>query len=526
MKNLLQIVLVVLLVSCASKQPEVYNPKYGEGKFILTPKEKEIPRINGASVFGVRPGSPFLYTIPASGKRPIKFSVKGLPEGLQVNETSGVISGNIKNQNKTTYNLVFKATNELGADQKAFEVVVGDEICLTPPLGWNSWNSWRTSVTQERVLASAKAMVDKGLMNYGWTYINIDDAWQDIRRGEHNAIQGNPETFPDIKGMCEQIHDMGLKVGIYSSPWVTTYAGFVGGSSEDETGKWDTTLVGKGKDNKREFWVHGTYKFDDNDAAQWAEWGIDYLKYDWKPNEPESTIRMAKALKNSGRDIVYSLSNSAPIEHAALFAKEVNCWRTAGDLDDSWDGESHHLNIRQQWERHRKWIEEGERGGPGHFPDADMLVVGDVVCSSPTGKPIPTKLTPDEQYSHISLWTLWNCPLLIGSPIESIDDFTMNLLANAEVLEIHQDKKALSGKSVLIEDGIEIIVKDLANGEKAIGLFNTNEKEQVVTLNWDLIGLEGKKEIRDVWRHKDIGTYSDSFSANVRSHGVVLIHVK
>jgi len=184
---------------------------------------------------------------------------------------------------------------------------------------------------------------------------------------------------------------------------------------------------------------------------------------------------MANALKNCGRDIIYSLSNTAPIEHAKLFAKEVNCWRTAGDLNDLWDKESNHLNIRQQWERHRNWLEKGDRGAPGHFPDADMLVVGDVVTTSKTGKPIPSKLTADEQYTHISLWTLWNCPLLIGSPIESIDDFTMNLLTNPEVLEVHQDKTAISGKSIYIENGLEIIMKDLNNGEKAIGLFNIND---------------------------------------------------
>ncbi|WP_101262406.1 putative Ig domain-containing protein [Labilibaculum filiforme] len=515
----------LLLTSCFSNQEKIYKPKYAEGKYILTPKERETPRINGASVFGVRPGSPFLYTIPASGKRPIKFSVNNLPKGLQINQNTGVISGTITDKKTCNYNIVFKASNELGVDEKAFEIVVGDKICLTPPLGWNSWNCWRTKVDQEKVIASAKAMVDKGLMNYGWTYINIDDAWQELRGGQFNAIQGDPIKFPDIKAMCDEVHDMGLKIGIYSSPWVTTYAGFVGGSSDNKTGIWDVSMRTKETQKVKKYWQLGTYHFDESDAAQWAEWGIDYLKYDWNPNDPESTSRMAHALKNCGRDIIYSLSNTAPIEHANLFAKEVNCWRTAGDLNDLWDQESNHLNIRQQWERHRNWLEKGVRGGPGHFPDADMLVVGDVVTTSKTGKPIPSKLTADEQYTHISLWTLWNCPLLIGSPIESIDEFTMNLLTNPEVLEIHQDKIAIAGKSVFIEDGLEIIVKDLADGGKAIGLFNINEEERVINLDWDLAGLKGEKVIRDVWRHQDIGTFSNQFSASVRAHGVILLRI-
>jgi alpha-galactosidase len=519
------ILAILILTSCHSQQEKVYNPTCEDGKYILTPIEKETPRINGSSVFGVRPGSPFLYTIPAAGKRPMKFRASELPKGLQVNEKSGVISGEIVDTKAGEYQITLSAENELGVDEKTFKIIVGNEICLTPPLGWNSWNCWRKDVDQEKVIASAKAMVDKGLMNYGWSYINIDDAWQGVRGGKYNAIQANPATFPDIKAMCDDVHDLGLKVGIYSSPWITTYAGFVGGSSNNENGEWDESLGTENKENKKEFWKHGQYKFDENDAAQWAEWGIDYLKYDWSPNEPESIIRMANALKNCGRDIIYSLSNEAPIEHAQLLAKEVNCWRTARDLDDVWEQGNNHLNIRQQWEYHRKWLQEGERGGPGHFPDADMLVVGDVVTTSETGKPIPSKLTADEQYTHISLWTLWNCPLLIGCPIETIDDFTMNLLTNSEVLDVHQDEVGISGKSVLIEDGIEIIVKDLSDGGKAIGLFNINEEEKVVKLTWDLVGLRGKKQVRDIWRQKDIGQFNDSFTANVRSHGVVFIRV-
>lgn len=518
-------VLVSVLLSACSPAPKVYNPTCGEGNYRLTPEESPTPKINGAAVFGVRPGSPFLYTIPASGKRPMTFSVNDLPAGLQVNENTGVISGKMNETATGEYPLTFYAKNKFGTAQKDFKIIVGQTICLTPPLGWNSWNCWRANVDQEKVIASAKAMVDKGLMNYGWSFINIDDAWQGVRGGKYNAIQGNPVKFPNIKSMCDQVHNMGLKVGIYSSPWITTYAGFVGGSSKNIEGAWNKSM-GETKKQRKNNWTIAKYTFDDNDAAQWADWGIDYLKYDWNPNEPASTLRMAKALKNSGRDIIYSLSNSAPIEHAKLFAREVNCWRTAGDLNDVWDTKSSHLNIRQQWERHRNWLQKGERGGPGHFPDADMLVVGDVVCTSKDGTPIPSKLTADEQYTHISLWTLWNCPLLIGSPIESIDDFTMNLLTNAEVLEIHQDEVAIAGKSILIEDGIEIIVKELVGGGKAIGLFNINEDERVVTFNWEQLGLKGEKVVRDVWRQKDIGTFEGSFSANVRSHGVVLIRVK
>ena len=510
----------------ADAKGKIYDPPCGEGKYILTPKEQPVPRINGPTVFGVRPDSPFLYTIPASGKQPVGFSVDGLPEGLQVNESTGVISGKISNSHTHSYTVILHAHNELGDAEKEFKIRVGDTICLTPPMGWNSWNCWKSLVTQERVLASARAMVGKELLNHGWSYVNIDDAWQGRRGGGYNGIQADPGKFPDMGKMCAEIHAMGLKVGIYSTPWITSYAGYIGGSSDNEKGNWDESMDSSKTQKPEEHWRVAEYAFDPCDAAQWAEWGVDYLKYDWSPNEPCSIIRMANALRNCGRDIVYSLSNTAPLEHAELFGREVNCFRTAGDLEDRWDQKGDHLNIREQWDFHRTWMEEGVRGGAGHFPDADMLVVGDVVTSGEEGHPIPSRLTADEQYSHISLWILWASPLLIGCPVETMDEFTLNLLTNTEVLDVHQDSVATPGESIRIEDGIEIIVKELADGDKAIGLFNTNDESSVVTLEWEEAGLEGRKILRDVWRQVDIGLFEDRFFANVRAHGVVLIRTE
>lgn len=522
--NIVPFVLIFLMLSCTNA-PEIYNPIRGEGKYILTPKTPESPSINGPAVFGVRPGAPFLYTIPATGNKPLTYSVKGLPKGLEVNQDNGIISGTITDKTIKDYSLTLKAKNNKGETHKTLTVKVGDAICLTPPLGWNSWNCWSRNVSQKNVLLSANAMVDKGLKDYGWTYINIDDVWQGERGGKFNAIQPNPETFPNIKAMADEIHQLGLKVGIYSSPWVTTYAGFIGGSSDNEKGDWersDNTTKEQKRGNQR----IAQYTFDTQDANQWAEWGIDYLKYDWNPNEPASTLRMAKALRNSGRDIVYSLSNSAPLEHAALFGEHVHCFRTAGDLKDRWDQKGSHLNIRQQWERHREWIEKGFSGAPSHFPDPDMLVVGHVAPVGDDPTPKPSRLTADEQYSHISLWSLWSAPLLIGAPIEMMDEFTVKLLTNAEVLAMHQDEIAIPGKSVVVADSTEIVVKELINGEKAIGLFNISANEKPITVTWEQAGIEGKKNVRDLWRQQDIGKYNESFTAMVPSHGVVLVKIK
>lgn len=525
-KSTLIIICSVAIGLASCKKQETYRPDFGEGKYILTPKETAEPKINGAAVFGVRPNAPFLYTIPATGKRPMKFSVENLPKGLKINESTGVISGRIMDRKLGDHKVVLKAKNDSGTTTKNFNIIVGETICLTPPLGWNSWNCWGPLVTQKNVIASAEAMVAKGLNNYGWSYVNIDDAWQSHRGGKHNAILSDPVKFPDMEGMSSQIHEMGLKVGIYSSPWVTTYAGYIGGSSDFEDGHWDQSMNDKHnrkKGKKRTFTRVAKYTFDSNDAAQWAEWGIDYLKYDWNPNEPASTIRMAKALRASGRDIIYSLSNTAPIENAALFGKEVNCFRTYGDLKDRWDGKGIHKSIRDEWIAHREWMEKGFSGVPGHFPDPDMLVVGDV---NTKGGLHPSRLTADEQYSHVSLWSLWAAPMLIGCPIETMDDFTLSLLTNSEVLEINQDEIAIPGKTIFHDETMEIVVKELHDGSKAVGLFNLKSETQVIKLDWKAIGIQGEKVVRDLWRQNDIGEFENNFSAEVPSHGVILVKIK
>lgn len=502
----------------------LYDPECGDGKYILTPPAPDRPVINGPAVYGVRPGSPLLYRVPVTGNRPMRLSVENLPEGLIFNPATRCISGTISCPEPAEYTISLTAENEAGCSGKLFTIKVGDEICLTPPLGWNSWNCWRTRVTQRHVLDSARAMVESGLIDYGWAYINIDDAWQARRGGPYNAIQPDPTRFPDFGKLCRDVHGLGLKIGIYSSPWITTYAGHIGSSSDFPEGDWARDFGPAEVAEKKANFRQGKYRFEEDDARQWAAWGIDYLKYDWKPNDRVSTQRMADALKTCGRDIVYSISNAAPVEHADLFGKEVNCWRTAGDLKDLWDRKCYHLNLREQWSAHRNWLESGARVGPGHFPDADMLVVGDLTTADGYhGDPVPSRLTADEQYTHISLWALWSSPLLIGCPIEMMDDFTLGLLTNSEVLAINQDERAVPGDSIDLDNDIEVVVKKLADGSCAIGLFNKSEAKQTISIDWKIVGLKGPQRLRDLWRHKDIGTFDGYFSAVVRPHGVVLL---
>jgi alpha-galactosidase len=222
--------LVVLFVGLKlSTASQAQNTLDSETPPILTPAAAKTPRINGPKIFGVRPGSPFLYSIPATGDRPMKYTADGLPSGLHLNKTTGRITGILKKEGE--YQIVFHAKNSLGRAQRPFKIVVGDQIGLTPAMGWNNYNLTGAHIDQKTVLAQAHALVDSGLAQHGWVYCNTDDGWQGLRGGEFNAIQPDGKNFPDIGGMVKEIHSLGLKAGIYSSPWVTTYDRHIGGTS-------------------------------------------------------------------------------------------------------------------------------------------------------------------------------------------------------------------------------------------------------------------------------------------------------
>lgn len=479
---------------------------------IRTPLPPAAPRLNGPSIFGVRPEHPLVYRIPATGDRPMTFSVDNLPAGLQVDPETGQLSGSVKEPGR--YSLTLRANNAKGASEKKFTIVVGETIALTPPLGWNSWNCWGSRVTADKVLRSARGMVSSGLINHGWSYINIDDAWQGKRGGEFNGIQGN-EKFPDMKALCDEIHAMGLKIGIYSTPWTTSYAVYIGSTSENPEGTWEKpTIPKKGNVNKKILpWAIGKYSFVANDAKQWAAWGIDYLKYDWNPIELPETREMYEALRSSGRDIILSLSNSTPFQNIPDLSKLANCWRTSGDIRDTWE------SMNPKGFGVDKWA---PYSGPGHWNDPDMLVVGYVGW----GEPHPTKLTPDEQYTHITLWCLVNSPLLLGCDLEKLDVFTLNLLTNDEVLAVNQDSLGRQALKVSQQDNLRIYAKPLEDGSTAVGLFNLGDKDAAVTATWSDLNLSGKRTVRDLWRQKDLGQFEGQFQMTVAPHGAELIKLK
>jgi hypothetical protein len=464
-------------------------------QYILTPKPAAFPKINSVSVFGVRPNSPVLYKIAATGIKPIKYAVENLPKGLVVDANTGIITGKITQAGE--YTMTLNASNAKGAATKNFTIKVGDVLALTPPMGWNSWNCWGLSVNSEKVKLSAQALIDKGLIDHGWTYMNIDDGWEQPQRDARGNVVPN-EKFPNMKALGDWLHGKGLKFGIYSSPGPLTCGGYL-----------------------------GSYQYEINDATSYANWGIDYLKYDWCSygdiagkdtslaayQKPYFVMR--DALLQQNRDIVFSLCQYG-MKKVWEWGAQVNgnCWRTTGDIEDNWESLSNigfHQTVQYKYAQ------------PGRWNDPDMLIVGMVGWGENLH---PTRLTADEQYTHISLWCLLSAPLLIGCDISKMDDFTLNLLSNDEVLAVNQDALGKQAQQVFKTDDYQIWMKELEDGSYAVGIFNLSEKYQNVNVNWNEIGLKNSSlKVRDLWRQKNLGNFNNNFSAKVPPHGVTLVKV-
>lgn len=474
---------------------------------IRTPPAKPTPQINGPGIFGVRPGHPFLYHLPVTGERPMEYSAQGLPAGLVLDSSTGNLTGTLAKAG--TYKVRLRARNRVGRSEKRFKIVVGETIDLTPAMGWNSWNHYGSRVTQEIVWQNARAMAASGLIDHGWTYINIDDTWQGPRGGKFHALQGN-EKFPDLGALCAQIHALGLKFGIYSTPWETSYAGYPGGSSENPEGVW-TKPVGKTIKNRNILpCAIAPYHFCTNDADQWAAWGVDYLKYDWNPIELPETREMYDALRQSGRDIIYSLSNNMNITNAPTCGKLANSWRTTGDIKANWKSMSQRGFGQDKWRPY---------AGPGHWNDPDMLEIATREKNQPG-------LTPDEEYAHMTLWCLLEAPLLLANDLGAMDPFTLNLLENDEVLGVSQDALGDQAVCVAMDGRSKVYAKKMEDGSKAVGLFNLDDTTAaVVTVFWKDLKVSGKHQVRDLWRQRDLGRFRDSFGIRVAPHSAELVRV-
>ncbi len=461
---------------------------------LVVPAPDPKPAIHGPRVVGATPGKPFLFLVPATGTGPLVYGAKGLPAGLTLNAKTGIISGVLRRPQTTAVTLFVRGPR--GAARRLLVILAGrNTLALTPPMGWNSWNVWAGRVDAGKVRDAADEMIAAGLARHGFQYVNIDDTWE-AGRDAAGSIQSN-NKFPDMPALSAYVHSKGLKLGIYSSPGPTTCANFT-----------------------------ASYQHEASDAATYAKWGVDYLKYDWcsydqvvhgdhsLPALEKPYTLMGTDLASQPRDIVYSFCQYGMGDVWKWGAAAGgNCWRTTDDIDDNW-GSLH--GIYESQAGHEKYA------GPGHWNDPDMLMVGIVG----KGNVHPTHLTPNEQVLHISMWCLLSSPLLIGCDMTKLDPLTLALLTNDEALDINQDPlgKPAGLLSKDANDG-EVWARPLFDGTHAVGLVNGDAAPRTLTVRWTDLGLSGPQPVRDVWLHRSAGSFTGSYAVEVPAHGAVLLKV-
>jgi hypothetical protein len=492
-KTLASLSLFLLVPLAAMAQGVSPSPTPDTSGAIRTPAAPALPRINGPRVYGARPGHPFFYHLPVTGRSPVVITAEGLPPGLRLDSATGNITGAVAQPGEHT--VTFTASNDAGKDTAPLRIFIGRTICLTPPLGWNSWNCFGGNIDEAKIRGAADAMAGTGLVDHGWTYINMDDRWEGARDDAGNIHSS--AKIPDMKALAGYIHGKGLKIGLYSSPGAFTCAG-----------------------------APGSYNSEDRDAATYAEWGMDYLKYDWcsygevaaairkSSKAPVNEIEIDKApylkmrasLDKVNRDVVFSFCQygmGKVWEWGA--ATGGNLWRTTGDISANWKSvESHGFgqNGLEHW------------AGPGHWNDPDMLEVGN------------GHLTPDENYTHMTLWCMLSAPLLIGCDMTRMSPFTISLFSNDEVLAVNQDALGRQGWRAKQDGRKEVWMKPLADGSVAVAFFNRGESEADVSVQWSEIKLSGAQSVRDLWRQKEAGVQKAGYSMKVAAHGAELFKVK
>ena len=372
-------------------------------------------------------------------------------------------------------------------------------LALTPPMGWNSWNTFASNIDENLIKGTADTMIANGMRDAGYVYIVVDDCWEAKDRDAAGNIVADPQKFPSgMKALGDYLHSKGFKFGIHNCAGTRTCADFPGGRGHEY-----------------------------QDALKYAAWGVDYLKYDWcnhgTADARETYKTMRDALHAAGRPIVFSLcewGQNKPWEWAADMG---HLWRTTGDIMAGYDS-------KQRWEQGWKVILDlqyslvqpadgqnngiGQYAGPGHWNDPDMLEVGN------------QGLTLAESRAHFSLWCILAAPLIAGNDVRHMSKEAHDILTDKEVIAIDQDSLGKQGWRFRAETGREIWVRELSGGDWAVCVLNSGPTAADITTDWPEIKLFGHEyAVRDVWAKKDIGTTREKRTDRIESHDVMLFRL-
>ena len=376
-----------------------------------------------------------------------------------------------------------------------------NQLALTPPMGWNSWNKFACNVNEQLIRETADAMAASGMKDAGYQYVNIDDCWQG-QRDSRGFIQPDPKKFPSgIKALADYVHSKGLKLGIYSDAGAKTCGG---------------RPASRGHEYQ--------------DALTYAEWGVDYLKYDWcgceDLNAKGAYTTMRDALHAAGRPIIFSMCEWGD-NQPWLWAENIgNSWRTTGDIYPCFDCKIDHktwyswgvLQILDKQEGLRKYA------GPGHWNDPDMLEVGN-------------GMSVNEDRAHFSMWCMLAAPLISGNDLRHMSKETLEILTNKEVIAVNQDRLGIEGFKYSTRDNIEIWFKPLADNAWAMCVLNRGTTPQKVTFDWNTEKVAddfSKRDahfdtttygLRDLWAKKDIGTTKEPLNTEVPGHDVLMLRL-
>jgi hypothetical protein len=494
------------------------------------------PQINGATLVGLRAGTPFVYRVAATGSAGLAFEASGLPAGLSIDAATGIISGSVAAEGD--YPLSLRVSNTSGTAERALTLRVGDTLALTPPMGWNSYDSFDDSINESQFLEQV-AWFAENLQPFGWNTVVIDFRWYDPNAPQSDGYGGNnpqlnidangrlqPATnrFPSsangvgFRAIADQVHALGLRFGIHIMRGIPrlavngdlpiagsafSAADAVRASTDNGyTCTWNTDMFGvQGAIPAGQAWYDSIF-------AQYAEWGVDFVKVDdATKNRPANQVEyhqseveaIQNAIHASGRSMVLSLSpGESLISAASHLSSRANMWRMSDDFWDRWANLDYTFTLAARWE---------QVGGSGHWPDADMLPLGHLGPSCPVdGANRETRFTQNEQVLMLTLWAVLPSPYMLGANMvqSASNPFMMALLRNDEVLAVHQDALGAKAHAIARDASQAIWQRELVNGARAVGFFNRTTTDQTLSVSLAELGISERRRVRDAWLRSDL----------------------